>query len=137
MIGKSQVVIYEGVIPQGGKSVIEFAGHKLVHRSIKKDKSDLLVHAGTGVIIRSYPIGSDRSIILDDMAENIYKLDHFLDNPTSYELVKRCDMSKIEIKKPPNALDLLPAPHNISYRDVAKIFVSKIKRTFNVGKAVW
>lgn len=133
MTGISQVVRYEGTIPQSGKSVVEFAGHKLCHRSIKKDKSDLLVHVDTGVIIRSYPMGSARSKVLNDLANNIDKLERFLDKPENYEVVTRSDLSKVEIKEPVSILELLSAPHSISYKDVIRV----IKKTFNVGKSKW
>lgn len=87
MIGSQVVCLYEGTIPQGGASIIEFAGHKLCHRSIVKDGSDYLVHVKSRAIIMSYPAKTERSIVLDHLADNIEKLDHFLDSPQSYEMV--------------------------------------------------
>ncbi len=137
MIGIKQVALYEGTIPQSGKQIIEFAGHKLCHRSIKKDKSDLLVHVDTGIIIRSHPMGTERSIVLDDLANNIKKLEHFIDNPTKYNMVTRNNLSSGDIKEPTSVLELLSAPHNISYKDVVNRIINKIKKTFNVSKSVW
>ena len=71
MNGKPVVFLYNGVIPKSGKAIIEFGGIKLCHRSIKADKSDLLVHVESKIIIRSYLMKTDRSIILDDIANNI------------------------------------------------------------------
>ena len=95
-IGKQIVYLYDGVLPKSGKQVTQFADHTLIHRSIKGDKSDLLVHLDSRVIIRSYPLGTDRSVILNDLADNFKRLEHFLRNPESYEVKHR---PKIDKKK--------------------------------------
>ena len=87
--GKQTLYLYEGVLPKSGKQQVKFADHTLVHRSIKADKSDLLVHLETRVIIRSYPLGTDRSIVLNDLAENFKRLEHFLHHRESYEVQTR------------------------------------------------
>ena len=89
MTGKQQVVFYSGVVPQSGKQIIEFGEHTLCHRSIVDDKSDLLVHVGTRVVLMSYPAKTDRSIVLNNLADNIHKLEHYLRNPESYEIVDK------------------------------------------------
>lgn len=129
-----QVVKYNGHLAKSGKTVINFAGIELAHLSKKADKSDLLVHVNTGAILRSYPQDTNRSVILDDMASSIKLLDHFLDNPESYEVVTRCDMYTEPIKEPESILELVSAPHNISHLDVK---VKQTKKSFNIGEAKW
>jgi len=131
--GKQVVFLYDGVIPQSGKSVIEFGGYKLCHRSIKKDKSDILVHVDSKIVVRAYPIGADRSVVLDDLATNIVKLKDFIDNPESYEIQERSNLPMKELKPPVGVLNKVSAPHNISYKDVDK----PKKKKFNVVKAEW
>jgi len=92
--GKQVVYRYGKNVPASGKSVVDFAGHKLCHRSVGVDKSDLLVHIGSGIILRAYPKGTNRSVILDDMAENVEKLDHFLDNREQYLIEDRPKLLK-------------------------------------------
>jgi len=87
--GKQQVVFYEGTIPSGGKQVFEFGSRKFVHRSIKKDKSDYLLDQETKIILMAYPLGSNRSIVLNHLAENLHKLEHYIRNPESYEIVDK------------------------------------------------
>lgn len=132
-----KVVSYEGVIPQSGKSVIEFSGHKLCHRSIKKDKSDLLVHIDTCAILRSYPIGTDRSIVLDDIANNVSLLQNLIDEPESYSIVNRSDVLSEDIKEPESILKLVSLPHSISHLDIDSKVMEKTKKSFNVGNAKW
>lgn len=94
MNGKPVVFLYNGVIPKSGKAIIEFGGIKLCHRSIKADKSDLLVHVESKIIVRSYPMKTDRSIILDDIANNIDKLKRFIEAPEAYKVEERVKLSK-------------------------------------------
>ena len=92
--GKQIVFVYTGVIPKSGKAIIEFGGIKLCHRSIKADKSDLLVHVESKTIVRSYPMKTDRGIILDDIANNIDRLKHFIEAPEAYKVEERVKLSK-------------------------------------------
>lgn len=141
---------YDGVIPKSGKAVIDFAGHKLVHRSIKKDKSDLLVHVASGIVLRAYPIGTDRSIVLDDMAKNIDKLYDFVNNPDDYEIVgsDAFDTSSKKKDKVEKEYDTYKEP---SYSRQGKFAhlnqdtscvtgscsSSSLKKTFNLKDAKW
>jgi len=86
-IGKQTVYLYEGVIPSSGKQVFTFGEHKLVHRSIKADKSDLLVDIDTRAVIMAYPMKTERSVVLNDVANKIDMLNHFKEHPNSYELI--------------------------------------------------
>lgn len=90
-----EVVLYDGTIPKSGKQIIEFSGIKLCHRSIAKDKSDILVHVDSGIIVRAYPKKTDRSVILNDLANNIDKLNHFIEHPNSYKLIERIPNIKL------------------------------------------
>ena len=113
-----KVWLYTGVVPKSGSQVIEFGGIKLVHRSVAKDKSDLLVHYDTRVVVRLYPKKTDRSIVLDDVAKNIDKLKRFILEPNRYDMVNQGDLSSEVIKEPESILNGLVAPHNISYLDI-------------------
>jgi len=95
-IGKQIVYLYGKNIPKSGKSVFEFGGMKMCHRSIGADKSDLLVHIDSKIIVRSYPAKTERSVVLDDMAYNIKKIEHFLHHPESYDVQPKPDAVKIK-----------------------------------------
>ncbi len=95
MMSSKQIVYRYGKnTPKSGKSVFDFASHKLCHRSVGVDKSDILVHIESGIIIRAYPKKTDRSVILDDMAENIEKLEHFLAHREQYIVEDRPKIQK-------------------------------------------
>ena len=81
-----RVKLYQGVINKSGKSVFDFSGVRLVHRSVKADKSDYIVHQETGAVILAMPIGSERSRALDYLAKHINRLLEFDTEPQSYEL---------------------------------------------------
>ena len=117
-MSKQQVVFYEGVIPKSGKQVFEFGDRFFCHRSIKKDKSDYLVDVESKVILMAYPLGSDRSLVLNNLADNLHKLQHYLRHPESYEVVSRKDLFKEEVIVPLSVLELVPSPHNLSWKDV-------------------
>ncbi len=86
MNGNTPVVyIYAGHLAKSGKTMIEFAGHKMNHIDKAADKCSLLVHNETKVIVRAYPKHTERSKVLDDLAQNIEKLNHFIENPDEYE----------------------------------------------------
>ena len=87
--GKQVVYLYGKHIPKSGKSVFEFSGIKMCHRSVVLDKCDLLVHIDSGIIIRSYPAKTDRSIVLNDMASNLLKVNHFIHHAESYSVEER------------------------------------------------
>jgi len=129
MIG-NKVWLYEGALPKGGKQVIEFSGIKLCHRSIAKDKSDLLVHIDTRVVVRSYPRNTDRSIVLDDIAKNIDKLKDFTLAPQSYDMVQQGQLLPEVIKESVSILSKLESPHNISYEDI-----NQVKKKYNLKEA--
>ena len=132
--GKQQVVFYEGVIPKSGLSVFEFGGRKFCHRSIKKDKSDYLVDVESKVTLMAYPLGSDRSLVLNHLAENIHKLEHYLRHPESYEVVSRKDLFKEEVIVPLSVLETVPSPHNLSWKDVEP---KAIKKKYNMMERKW
>ncbi len=90
------VYTYDKNLPKSGKSIIEFCAHKLCHRSLVSDKSDMLVHVDSRVVLRSYPTKTDRSIVLDDMANNIERLEQFLGNQELYNIQSRPKIQKIE-----------------------------------------
>ncbi len=69
--------LYEGTLPKSGASCFTFAGIKLVHRSIGKDRSDYLIHADTGAVIMTPPRKTDRAKILDYLASRIDELREF------------------------------------------------------------
>lgn len=131
---KMTITKYSGVIPKSGASVIEFAGIKLVHRSIKSDKSDYLVHQATGAIIRAYPMGTPRDKVLDDLANNLHTLKHFIDAPEGFDVELKPKTSVKEDKPKESVLDKLESPHNISWTD---IIVEKVKKVFNVKDLTW
>jgi len=136
--GSQTVYRYQKNIPKSGKSVIDFAGHKLCHRSIKADKSDLLVHIESGIVLRSYPRDTDRSVVLNDMAKNIEKLDHFLDNADDYEIVDSKPELHKQFKEPESILDRVSSPHNISHKDVKAIPKKQsVKKSYNLKDATW
>jgi len=120
---------YEGVIPRSGKSVIEFAGIKLCHRSIKKDKSDLLVHIDSKIIVRAYPIGSDRSLVLDDLAKNIDKLEYFISHRDEFIIESRPKITKSKDNVPEVKYECYKEP---SYSDKGRT-----KKSYNVGDIKW
>jgi len=91
---KTTVFEYDGNIPKSGKTAIEFGGIKLAHLSKGKDKCDLLVHIDTKIIVRAYPLKTDRGIILDDIANNIDKLKHFIEAPEAYNVEQRVKLQK-------------------------------------------
>ena len=93
------VKVYEGTIPKNGASVFEFKGIKFTHRSLKKDKIDVVVHIDTGIIISTYPPKTDRNIILDDLAKNIDKIDNFINNPEGYQMVEIAKGTKKDVKE--------------------------------------
>jgi len=95
------VKVYEGTIPKNGASVFEFKGIKFTHRSLKKDKIDVVVHIDTGIIISTYPPKTDRNIILDDLAKNIDKIDNFINNPEGYQMVEIAKGTKKDVKEAP------------------------------------
>ena len=82
-----KVRLYDGHLAKSGKSIIEFGGHKLSHCSKVADKSDLLVYNESKVILRSYPAKTERAIVLNDLATQIPKLEHYLKHPESFEVV--------------------------------------------------
>lgn len=145
--GKPVVFLYNGVIPKSGKAIIEFGGIKLCHRSIRADKSDLLVHVDTKIIVRSYPIKTDRGIVLDDIANNIDKLKHFIEAPEAYLLEERVKLSKKEedVSNTPSNADKKPsysrAGNYAHLNDDNPSCVTgcgrKEKKRFNVGEAKW
>ena len=94
----TKVKLYEGTIPSSGKSVIDFAGIKLCHRSVAKDKSDYLIHIETKAVIMAYPRKTDRSIVLENIAKNISTLNHFIDSLNSYELVSPDNFIENKVK---------------------------------------
>ena len=96
MQSKQVVYIYDGNLPKSGKTVIEFNGVKLVHRSVAKDKGDILVDLETKAIIRAYPKKTDRSKVLNDLAKNFNKLTYFISHPQEFSLEER---PKIQPKK--------------------------------------
>ncbi len=89
MSGKTKIKItrYTGTIHKSGKQVFKFGAYILCHRSIKADKSDFLVNTDDGMIIRAYPIGTSRNIILEDIAENLDALDRYFKHSSRYVLV--------------------------------------------------
>ena len=82
------VKLYDGNVPRSGTSVFEFKGIKLSHRSLKKDKIDMVVDINSKIIISTYPPKTDRSVVLDDLAKNIDKLEAFIANPEGYQMVE-------------------------------------------------
>lgn len=113
-----KVRLYLGHLAKSGKSVIEFSGHKLSHCSKVADKSDLLVHNESKVVLRAYPIKTDRVIVLDDLAKSVHKLEHYLKHPESFEVCDVKDLLSKPTEVATSVLELLPAPHNISHEDV-------------------
>ncbi len=97
MTGKQIVYLYGKNIPKSGKSVFEFGGIKMCHRSIGADKCDILVHIDSGIVARAYPAKTERSVVLDDMADNIRLVEHFIRNTESYSIEER--PKKFKIKK--------------------------------------
>jgi len=140
-IGKKIVFLYEGVLPKSGKQSVNFADHTLVHRSIKADKSDLLVHLETRIIVRAYPLDTDRSVILNDLADNFEKLEHFLANRELYEVKERPKVLKIKKEDSERDYDI----NMTHYSDGSEVKPSKfkqefmlpLKKSYDVGKATW
>ncbi len=95
---KIKVTKYTGTIPAGGKQVFKFGAYTLCHRSIKADKSDFLVNVDDGMIIRAYPIGTSRNIILEDIAENMDTLDRYFKHSSRYELVDFDSSKSVKLK---------------------------------------
>ncbi len=142
MTGTKQIVyLYEGVIPKSGKSVIEFGGIKCCHRSIKKDKCDLLVHVDSGIIIRSFPISTQRSQILDDMANHVDKLKHFISHPEAYLIRERPTIQR-EQERHAEKSGGITMTH---YSDGSEVKPSKwkqefklpLRKTINLKDATW
>ena len=75
---------YDKNIPKSGKQVFEFMGEKLCHRSIKANKCDLLIHIESKAIIMAYPLGTDRSTVLDNISDNISLFEHFIKSRELY-----------------------------------------------------
>ncbi|MDB4681377.1 hypothetical protein OAE88_00555 [bacterium] len=134
-----RVRLYEGVINKSGKSVFSFSGVKLVHRSVKADKSDYIVHQETGAIMFAMPIGSERSRALDYLAKHIERLLAYNTEPTSYELYKQEQLPKmtkqqrIEAERVPHK----PISKTPSYSDRGCVAKPKTKRTFDMRYAKW
>ena len=91
------VYLYGKNVPKSGKSVFEFGGISMCHRSLVADKCDILVHVESGIIARAYPAKTERSVILDDMAQNMKLIEHFIRNTESYSIEER--PAKLKIKK--------------------------------------
>ena len=106
----TKVKLYEGTIPQGGKQVFTFGIHKLCHRSVAKDKSDYLVHIETKAVIMAYPLRTDRSIVLENIAKNIDTLNHFIEHAESYELVSPNEVIKKDVKEPESTYSAYKKP---------------------------
>ena len=132
MTGKIPVRLYEKNIQKSGSSVFEFAGIKLVHRSIKADKSDFVVHSDTKAVIFAMPLGSERARALDYLANKIDLLRSFIDSPDGYEVISLSDLSSDIVKEPQCILELVSAPHNISLADI-----KPEKKSFNLKEAKW
>ncbi len=140
-IGTKQIVyLYGGVLPKSGKQVTQFADHTLVHRSVKADKSDLLVHLESKIIVRSYPMGTDRSVILDDLADNFARLQHFIDNPSEYEVMERPKVSKVKVEDTETSYDITMT----HYSDGSPVkprfkqeYMLPLKKSYDVGEAKW
>jgi len=142
--GKTVVYLYEGTLPKSGKQSVNFADHTLVHRSVAKDKSDLLVHLESRIIVRAYPMKTDRSIILNDLADNLETLEHFLANPDEYEVQERPKVLKVLVPPRENVLNKLNAPFNLSYKDVDVVepkfkqeYMLPLKKSYDVGESKW
>jgi len=90
---------YMGVIPMSGKQVFTFGGFKLCHRSIKKDKCDYLLDTQTGAILRAYPIGTARVVVIEDFASRIDTFKDFILHPSNYEVIEREPLVKKTINK--------------------------------------
>lgn len=121
-----KVRLYEGHLAKSGKSILEFGGHKLSHVSKVADKSDMLVHNESKVVLMSYPAKTDRAIVLDNLAENVHKLEHYLKHPESFEICSLEDLLRKPVKVATSVLELLPAPHNIGVDDLKE----EPKKTF-------
>ena len=146
MTGTKIVFLYGGHLAKSGKTVIEFAGHKLNHLDKVIDKSALLVHNETGIVVRAYARGTDRSVILDDLAENVEKLEHFLENPDEYEVQERPKAFKVKTEDEETTYDTYKEP---SYSRSGKFahlnedtqfkqeYMLPIKKSYDVGKAEW
>ena len=121
MIGSQKVRLYQGHLAKSGKSIIEFGGHKLSHLSKVADKSDLLVHNETGVVLRAYPAKTDRAIVLDDLAGMVHVLEHYLKHQESFEICDVKDLLAKPVKEATSVLELLPAPHNIGVEHIEPV----------------
>ena len=136
--GKQIVYLYGKNIPKSGKSVFEFGGIKMCHRSIGADKSDLLVHIDTAAIIRSYPAKTDRSVVLDDMAQNLKILNHFIAHRESYSVEER---PKPEKKKDNDADVTYAMFKEPSYSRSGKFnHLNKdavVKKKYDIRKSKW
>ena len=125
------VYLYEGTIPKSGKQCLEFDGVKLVHRSVKMDKCDILVEPTTGIIVRVYYFGTSRGKVLDDIANNIESLKHFLSHSEQFNIVNRPKITKQKEKPSKDYLyPVKPPSYSIDGR-------KKTKRSFNIGDSTW
>ena len=110
-----KVRLYEGHLAKSGKSILEFGGHKLSHVSKVADKSDMLVHNESKVVLMSYPAKTDRAIVLDNLAENIHKLEHYLKHPESFEVVDIGILLGKQATEASSAIEIDSMPREPSY----------------------
>ena len=139
---KTTVYKYGGVLPKSGKQVTQFADHTLVHRSVKADKSDLLVHLETRIIVRAYPLGTDRSVILNDLADNFEKLEHFLANRELYEVQTRPKLLKVKDSDTERTYDMTREPSYSTVGSFAHLnkdskFKLPIKKKYDLSENKW
>jgi len=77
---------YEGTIPKSGKQVFEFSGYAFAHRSIKGDRIDYLISIPDGWIIGVYQRGTERHVLLDDLAKKFELVKEFLNDPEGFNI---------------------------------------------------
>jgi hypothetical protein len=132
MTTTGRVKLYEGVIPKSGKAVFEFAGIKLVHRSVGKDKSDYIVHQDSGAVIMTPPLKTERSKVLDILAGKIDVLRDFVSSIESYELYE----SESSVKKVVE-VELDYSSSMTHYSDGSCVMPSRRKKSFVVKDIKW
>ncbi len=132
--GSQTVYLYGKKVPKSGKSIIEFSGIKLCHRSIKADKSDVLVHVDSGIIARAYPIGTGRGVVIEDIANNLDKLKHFIFCPEEFLIEDRPKILKVKKEDTERKYETSMT----HYSNGEKVEPRKNKKKkFNVMESVW
>ena len=136
------VVVYKygGTVPKSGKATFEFGGIKLCHRSLKKDKCDCLVHVETKALLKVFWLGTERSTILDFLADNLDTVENFIAHPELFEITDRPITPKKE-KIVPEVHYMPPKEPSYSrsgsFAHLNKDYVEKSRKKYDLKDAKW